>query len=233
MATIPGVGAVLESSYPQQLGRCWSELLGCPVADNDDAGVSAVKVSDGMTLEFVPTAAVKQEKNRLHLDLSSMSEEHQASLVQRACDLGCRRVDIKQGLVPWVVLADPEGNEFCVLEPRDEYETNGPIAAVVIDAVDPVSLSHYWSSVTELPASQGHPECASLRRHNDAWLEFVRNPRPPRKQGRLHLRLGIAELSIGHPNKPPGTALPDCGICARPGTALSDPEGNHFCLSRS
>ncbi|WP_283608192.1 VOC family protein [Mycolicibacterium poriferae] len=95
---IPGVGVVLESRHPQQLGRCCSELLGCPVADNEDASTSVVKVGDGMALQFVRAAAVKEEKSRLHLDLSSMSKEHHASLVERACDLGCRRVDIHQGL---------------------------------------------------------------------------------------------------------------------------------------
>ncbi|WP_348728228.1 hypothetical protein [uncultured Mycolicibacterium sp.] len=57
---IPGIGVVLESRHPQQLGRCWSELLGCPAADNDDASTSVVKVVDGMALQFVRTAAVKE-----------------------------------------------------------------------------------------------------------------------------------------------------------------------------
>ena len=94
---IPGVGVVLESRHPQQLGRCCSELLGCPVADNEDASTSVVKVGDGMALQFVRAAAVKEEKSRLHLDLSSMSKELHVSRVERTCDLGCRHVDIEQG----------------------------------------------------------------------------------------------------------------------------------------
>ena len=56
-----------------------------------------------------------QVKNRLHFDLAP---DDQAGEVARLLALGARRIDIGQGTVPWVVLADPEGNEFCVLPPR-------------------------------------------------------------------------------------------------------------------
>lgn len=59
-------------------------------------------------------------KNRLHIDLAPEAEDDQDAEVQRLLDLGARRVDVGQGPeVSWVVLADPEGNEFCVLSPRD------------------------------------------------------------------------------------------------------------------
>lgn len=58
----------------------------------------------------------KSTKNRLHFDLNPVD---QAAEVTRLSALGARRVDIGQRDVPWVVLADPEGNEFCVLTPRE------------------------------------------------------------------------------------------------------------------
>jgi hypothetical protein len=61
---------------------------------------------------LVPEA--KTVKNRLHLDLRPVGGSHQAE-VERLIGLGARPADIGQGEVPWVVLADPEGNEFCVL----------------------------------------------------------------------------------------------------------------------
>jgi hypothetical protein len=60
----------------------------------------------------------KTGKNRVHLDLASTSAAHQAELVGRLRDLGATPADVGQGDVPWVVLADPEGNELCVLSPR-------------------------------------------------------------------------------------------------------------------
>ena len=65
-------------------------------------------------LLFVPVPEAKSGKNRLHLDLTPI-DSSQADEVARLEALGARRVDIGQGQTKWVVLADPEGNEFCVL----------------------------------------------------------------------------------------------------------------------
>jgi hypothetical protein len=68
------------------------------------------------TLVFVTVPEGKTIKNRLHLDLRPVDASH-AEEVRRLLGLGARRAEIGQGEVPWVVLADPEGNEFCVLGP--------------------------------------------------------------------------------------------------------------------
>jgi len=69
-------------------------------------------------LVFVPVPEPKTVQSRVHLDLAITSAEHQAALARRLQDLGARPADIGQRDVPWVVLADPEGNEFCVLSRR-------------------------------------------------------------------------------------------------------------------
>ena len=69
-------------------------------------------------LSFLPVSEPKVGKNRIHLDLVSETPEHQTEMVERLMALGARRIDIGQGDVSWVVMADPEGNEFCVLTPR-------------------------------------------------------------------------------------------------------------------
>jgi predicted enzyme related to lactoylglutathione lyase len=61
----------------------------------------------------------KTLKNRLHLDLAPGPDDDQEAEVRRLEALGAVRVNVGQGDVTWVVLADPEGNEFCVLSPRD------------------------------------------------------------------------------------------------------------------
>jgi hypothetical protein len=69
--------------------------------------VDVVTVPDSETVRY-----------RAHLDLDTTSAAHQAELVARLKDLGATPADVGQGDVPWKVLADPEGNEFCVLTPR-------------------------------------------------------------------------------------------------------------------
>ena len=66
------------------------------------------------TLVFVTVPEAKTVKNRLHLDLRPIDGSYEAE-VERLIGLGARRADVGQGEVPWVVLADPEGNEFCLL----------------------------------------------------------------------------------------------------------------------
>ena len=63
---------------------------------------------------FVQVPEPKSIKNRLHLDLSPVDNSH-AEEIDRALQLGATRVDVGQGEQPWEVLADPEGNEFCML----------------------------------------------------------------------------------------------------------------------
>jgi hypothetical protein len=60
----------------------------------------------------------KRAKNRLHVDVAPQPGEDHAAAVARLRALGAAPADVGQGDVPWVVLADPEGNEFCVLTPR-------------------------------------------------------------------------------------------------------------------
>ena len=100
------------------LARFWSELLGWSVDEPDDDGEVVVSPPEGspsgtLPLLFLPVPEGKTAKNRLHLDLRPDDQE---AAVARAEALGATRIDIGQGDdVTWVVLADPEGNEFCIL----------------------------------------------------------------------------------------------------------------------
>ena len=82
------------------------------------------KTGTGTPLLFCKVPEGKTVKNRLHLDLRP---EDQAAEVERLIGLGARKVDIGQGSQTWVVLADPEGNEFCVLRtlPPEERAKQG------------------------------------------------------------------------------------------------------------
>ena len=99
------------------LGRWWAEALGWVVL-NDSAEEFEIRPSDDRLpgLVFLEVRDGKESKNRLHLDFRPDDQEAE---VDRLLRLGARRVDIGQGSVPWVVLEDPEGNEFCVLSARN------------------------------------------------------------------------------------------------------------------
>ncbi|MEF2976123.1 VOC family protein [Subtercola sp. YIM 133946] len=98
------------------LGHWWAEALGWPIVGEYD-GELELQQADGShpTLLFLNVPEPKTIKNRLHLDFVP---DDQAAEVERLVALGARRVDIGQGEKSWVVLADPEGNEFCVLSAR-------------------------------------------------------------------------------------------------------------------
>jgi len=110
---------VIDAADPERLAGFWMAVLGWqPTGRYQGAVEIADGVRGGPSLTFVPDAGTKQGKNRLHIDVNptgcTQDEE-----VARLLALGARRVDIGQGSgKPWVVLADPEGNEFCVLRDR-------------------------------------------------------------------------------------------------------------------
>lgn len=196
---------LVESADPAQLVRFWSALLGLPVADE-----TSVSLGDGVALRFAATDEPKQVKNRLHLDLASTSAEHQAELVRIARELGARPVDVGQtDDVPWVVLADPGGNEFCVLEPRDEYRGIGPVAAVVFDALDPRAQAEFWAGLTGLPVTRSHPQYASLRQEGRFWVEFIRVDTPKAVRNRVHLVLAKGDADLPQTD-PEGNEILGC-----------------------
>ena len=109
----------IDSADPIALGRWWAEVLGWRITQEADDETAleppAGSPEDGVVpdLLFLKVPDAKSVKNRLHLDLRPTD---QVAEVQRLIAMGARKVDIGQGDdVSWVVMADPEGNEFCVL----------------------------------------------------------------------------------------------------------------------
>jgi predicted enzyme related to lactoylglutathione lyase len=109
----------IDSNDPEKLARFWADVLGWRrTYESDDEIVlepPAGSPEDGVApdLIFLKVPETKTIKNRLHLDLRP---QDQAAEVERIEALGAQRVSVGQGSeATWVVLADPEGNEFCVL----------------------------------------------------------------------------------------------------------------------
>jgi Glyoxalase-like domain len=104
----------------REVGYFWSETLGWPLVWDQDEE-TAIRAPDrtGPLISWGgPPLMPKPTKNRLHLDIAPSINVDQQAEVDRLIALGARRIDIGQGEVDWVVMADPDGNEFCVLTPR-------------------------------------------------------------------------------------------------------------------
>jgi hypothetical protein len=107
---------VIDSADPGGLATFWSQVLGWPPTGTSDDGEVELADPSGAkpTLLFVPVPEPKVVKNRIHLDVNPAGCDQQQELA-RLLSLGARRVDVGQGEQSWIVLCDPEGNEFCLL----------------------------------------------------------------------------------------------------------------------
>jgi predicted enzyme related to lactoylglutathione lyase len=107
---------VIDSSDPLSLAPFWAEALGYEI-DELEEDVASIEhpTDDGPAICFQRVPESKQGKNRVHFDLN-VDDDELESAVQRLISLGAKQVDVGQGVDrSWVVLADPEGNEFCIV----------------------------------------------------------------------------------------------------------------------
>ncbi|WP_308425363.1 VOC family protein [Zhihengliuella salsuginis] len=226
----------------ERIGRFWADALGWGLS-SEGPGVSNVEPlgfdwpdPSALCVDVVAVPDPEAVAYRAHLDLASESAEHQAELVARLKTLGAREADIGQGDVPWTVMADPEGNVFCVLEPRDVYRDTGPVATVVVDCADPRAMAAFWGAATDWTVHEADDEHARLRsaRGVGPYLEFLRTPDPRADRHRLHLDLlpypGGDQAAEADRLRSLGARDADVGQGDAPWLCLADPEGNEFCI---
>lgn len=106
----------IDADEPRRVAGFWAAVLDWVVVEDSDELISLAAPGGGLpTLDIMPVPELKQVKNRLHLDLRADGTSFEAE-VDRLESLGARRVDVGQRPdVTWLVFADPEGNEFCLL----------------------------------------------------------------------------------------------------------------------
>ena len=107
---------IVDARDPLGLGMWWQEALGWVVVNDDPDEFEIRPAADRLPgLLFVPVPEPKTIKNRLHLDFRPDDRDAE---VERLLALGATRAEMGQDVWSWIVLADPEGNEFCVLGSR-------------------------------------------------------------------------------------------------------------------
>src|ERR1700754_4385244 len=127
---------VLDANDPRRLARFWAGVLGWEMADDPHDGIALLPSDDtGFRIRFLATQEKKTGPNQMHFDLTSTSLEDQQETMARSLALGARHIDVGQRPEEGhVVLADPEGNEFCVIGAGNAFLADcGFLGAVACD----------------------------------------------------------------------------------------------------
>lgn len=235
---------VLDAADPSALARFWAAATGWPITyeDPDEVVVeppedaSGTPTEPGLPLVFGRVDDPKVVKNRVHIDLNSQSDDEFDEIVARVTAAGARPVDIGQGEVSWVVLADPEDNELCVLRPRANYADAGAIAAIVLDTPDPGAAADFWAAATGRTATTYDDGDVGFAPPDGRGphLELLRIDDPKVVKNRVHIDVApsadddqaaeVARL------RALGATDVDIGQGEQTWVVLADPHGNELCV---
>lgn len=223
-----------EAEDPSTLARFWSRALAAPALDRGPLGVEIA--TPVVPLLLVPTGPSPSDRDgdritRIHFDLDGGPDHH--AHAERLVSLGAQRRDVGQGDAPWEVLADVEGNLFCVM-PGSRYENVGPVpGSLPVDSARPeVDRAFWadlvgWSPVDEQGPGLRHPDGGGF------VLEYCDElaPKPP------GVRNAVTPILRPDPDEAcPHTRLTDLGarpVESDPGSpwqVWADPSGNEFRL---
>jgi catechol 2,3-dioxygenase-like lactoylglutathione lyase family enzyme len=142
----------VDANDPLGLARFWGGVLGWEMAADSQDGVALLPSDEtGFRIRFLPTRDKRPGLNLGHFHLTSTSLEDQQQTVARSLGLGARHVDVGQRPEEGhVVLADPEGNKFCVIEPGNKYLAGcGFLGELTCDGSREVG--YFWSEALGWP----------------------------------------------------------------------------------
>ncbi len=229
------VSVVFDANDHRAQAHWWAETLDTPVA-SEDADEAWLTPEDGPEILFGTTTAPKRAKNRVHLDLATYSKAEHTALVAGLLDRGATRVDFGQGDVDWVVLADPEGNEFCVVEPRPLHRYSGRIATIMLETANAEATGQFWAMASGWSVFSHGADGPIMREASwrGPWFVIGDHDDPPSIKNRIHFdvapmpdddqRLEVERLIAA------GARRVDIGQGDVPWVVLTDPGGNEFCV---
>lgn len=227
-----------RATRPSELARFWSGVLGWEVAGGADEGAAILSPDDtGYRIRFLPGQEPKTGQNRAHFDLTSASPEDQRQTVARALEYGGRHIDV--GQLPeegHVVLADPDGNEFCVIEPGNKFLADtGFIGALACDGTQ--AVGYFWSAALRWPLVWDQDEETAIQSPDGGTKITWGGPPVAPKTGPNRLSFELA-LPSGTDREAEIDRLVSLGA-TRPGSSraddsddsrvlMFDPDGNEF-----
>ncbi|KWV32088.1 bleomycin resistance protein [Micromonospora rifamycinica] len=219
-----------DAHDPVRLARFWAGLLDREVAAEAGGGACLPGTATQPGLRFVPDATRKAGPNRMHLHLTSTDPDDQQQQVATALDLGGTHLDVGQRPEErHVVLADPEGNEFCVIGPGNSFLAGcGLLGEIACDGTRAVGL--FWSSALGWPLVWDRDEETAVQSPDGgtkvAWGGPPVNPKRGRNRQRFDLvPEGDRQAAVDR--------LVDLGatrveVDADGVVVLADPDGNEF-----
>jgi hypothetical protein len=226
-----------DANDPVLLAHFWGGLLEWESADDPQGGITLLPGDDtGFRLRFLPSEEQKADQNRMHFDLTSKSLEDQQQTVARALALGGRHIDIGQRPEEGhVVLADPEGNEFCVIEPGNNFLADcGFIGALACDGSQAVGF--FWSKALGWPLVWDQDQETAIRSpHGGPKVTWGGPPVMP-KTGKARLHFDLAPPADGDRQAEVdrllslGATRIDIGQGEADWVVMADPDGNEFCV---
>ncbi len=220
----------LDAHDPVRLAAFWAAVLGRDVTE-DDRGALLSGSETQVGLRFTSSRSEKVGPNRVHLHLTSAVEVDQQKTVDAALTLGARHLDV--GQLPdegHVVLADPEGNEFCVIEAGNSYLAGtGFLGELACDGSRPVGL--FWAQALGWPLVWDENEETAVQSPlggtKVAWGGPPQAPKHGRNRQRFEIAAGDPAAEVGRLVALGATRLGDAGDGA---VELADPDGNEFTL---
>jgi predicted enzyme related to lactoylglutathione lyase len=227
----------IPATDPVRLGRFWAGVLDWGPADDPHGAVAILPTDDtGFRIRFPATQDQKTSQNRMHVDLTSASLDDQQQTVARALALGARHVDVGQRPDEGhVVLADPEGNEFCVIEPGNNFLADcGFIGALACDGSQEVG--YFWSEALGWPLVWDQDQETAIRSPLGGPKITWGGPPPMPKAGTNRLHFDLASSADGDQRAEVDRLLSlgairlDVGPGETGGVVMADPDGNEFCL---
>ncbi|MDP9845461.1 VOC family protein [Streptosporangium lutulentum] len=231
------VALCFDAHDPLRLARFWAGVLGWETADDPHDGITLLPGDDtGFRIRCLPSEEKKTGQNRMHFDLTSTSLEDQRRTVARSLDLGARHIDIGQRPEEGhVVLADPEGNEFCVIEPGNGFLADcGFVGALACDGSQEVG--YFWSEALGWPLVWDQDQETAIRSpHGGPKITWGGPPVAP-KTGRNRLHFDLAPPAHGDQQAEVdrlvalGATRLDVGRREAGQVVMADPDGNEFCV---
>jgi hypothetical protein len=235
------VALVVDANDPLGLARFWAEALRWEVADGTGGEIQLVPTDDtSFRMAFMSVPEPKVGPNRIHLDLTTTSLDDQRGSVARLVELGARHIDIGQRPEEGhVVLADPEGNELCVLPPGNSFLAGCPrLGSITCDGTREVGC--FWSAALTWPLVWDQDEETAIRAPDGTgpMITWGGPPvAPKRGKNRLHLEVAPLDQSEQHAEVDRllalGASPVDIGQGDVDRVVLADPDGNEFRVSRS
>jgi predicted enzyme related to lactoylglutathione lyase len=228
------VALCFDAHDPPRLARFWGDLLGWARADDDIALVPSDDT--GFRIRFLPTTVPKTQQNPMHLELTSASLDAQQQTVARALSLGAHHIDV--GQLPeegHVVLADPEGNELCVIEPGNQFLADcGFVGALSCDGSQEVG--YFWSEALSWPLVWDQDEETAIRSPLGGPKITWGGPPLTPKIGKSRQHFDLAPPLDGDQRKEVdrlislGATRVDIGQGEVPWVVMADPDGHEFCV---